>query len=118
MDDHSNKTHSQNGEILRNLNNVNVSLSGNQLAKFKVYASNDPTSFISPGNLCHVSTIESSLPGDWMRLKCKKIFTSRYVFVQADAKMDNSNRELTICEMKASSCLYLFTGKQNIQLNY
>ena len=80
-----------------------------------MFASNDPTSFDHPANLCHVSTRETSLPGNWMRLKCKKIFTSRYVFVQADAKMDNSNQELTICEMKASGCFYLFTGKQNTQ---
>ena len=89
-----------------------VSFPVDQLGKFKVYASNDATSFNSPANLCHVSTRERSLSGDWMRLRCKKIFTSRYVFVQADAKVDNSNRELTICEMKASGYLYLITGKQ------
>ena len=72
----------------------------NQLAKFKIYASNDPTTFNSEANLCHVSAREGSGRGNWMRLLCKKVFTSRYVFVQADRKSDNSNQVLTVCEMK------------------
>ena len=78
-----------------------------QLAKFKIYASNDPATFTSEANLCQVSTRDGSGRGNWMRLLCKKVFTSKYVFIQADRKSDNSNQVLTICEMKVRTGFYL-----------
>ena len=48
-----------------------------QLAKFKIYASNDPTSFNSPVNLCHVSTRDGSGRGNWINMQ-KNIYVQIY----------------------------------------
>ena len=61
-----------------------------QLKNFRVYASNDPTTFALPENLCAISTNEGGIRGDWIRLMCKKPFTSRYVFVQGEANSGNT----------------------------